>query len=198
MATAVASVAPGAGGAASLAGEGASAHGNGQSRPVRAAPRFCSVRVLITGMSATGKSSVVAALRGRGCVAYDVDDGLTVCDPADGRWHWRTDEVRRLLADGHRYDVFLAGCSEEQADFVWDLTVLLTVPLPVLVQRLRTRSGNTYGRSADERAQVLADVADVEPLLRRRADLVIDTTLPLASVVDRVLAAVREREHEGR
>jgi dephospho-CoA kinase len=146
------------------------------------------VRVLITGMSGTGKSTVVAALRGRRQVAYDVDDGLSDFDPSDARWHWRTSEVRRLLeaADGSR--IYLAGCSEEQTMFRWDAVILLTAPEAVMLERLRTRPGNTYGRSGCEQAQVLADLADVEPLLRRSADLVIDTTQPLASVVDQVLA----------
>ncbi len=156
------------------------------------------VRVLVTGMSGTGKSSVVAELRDRGYVAYDVDDDLSAFDPSDGRWHWRTDEVRRLLAQADENHVFIAGCSEEQVRFAWDVKVLLTVPQEVMLDRLGTRTGNTYGRSPVEQEQVLADLADVEPLLRRSADLIIDTTVPLRSVVDQVLAAADGAKRSSR
>ncbi len=140
-------------------------------------------------MSGTGKTSVVAELRRRGRVAYDVDDGFTSVDPADGRWHWRTDEVGQLLAQGDVTDVFIAGCSEEQVSFTWDIKILLTAPQGVILHRVQTRSGNAYGRSPSEQEQVLADLASVEPVLRRTADVVIDTTIPLMAVVDEILAA---------
>ena len=78
-----------------------------------------------------------------------------------------------------------AGCSDEQTQFDWDLKVILTAPQEVIAQRLITRATNRYGRSERDRAQVLAD----RPLLRRGADVVIDTTQPLARVADTVLAA---------
>ena len=73
------------------------------------------------------------------------------------------------------------------------MRVLLTAPAPVLVERLRTRTGNPYGRAGPELAQVLADVAEVEPLLRRSADLVVTTTEPVAQLADRLIGALRSR-----
>lgn len=89
--------------------------------------------------------------------------------------------------------VLVAGCSEEQAQFAWDLTVLLTAPTYIVADRLRTRTTNQYGRHPDELEQVLADREQVEPLLRRSADLVVETRRPVAEVADAVLAAVRAR-----
>jgi hypothetical protein len=40
---------------------------------------------------------------------------------------------------------------------------------------------------------VLADLAHIEPLLRRSADLVLSTTSPVAEVADRLLAHVVDR-----
>ena len=56
--------------------------------------------------------------------------------------------------------------------------MLLTAPEPVIFARLLERSSNTYGKTAEERAQTLRDLREVEPGLRRRADAVIDTTQP--------------------
>jgi len=94
-----------------------------------------------------------------------------------------------LLAQHSDGLLFFAGCSEEQVDLPFDRRVLLTAPREVVVERLRTRAGNPYGRSDRERAQVLADLDEVEPLLRRTADLVLTTTDPLPDLVDQLLTS---------
>ena len=143
-------------------------------------------------MSATGKSTLVQELRRRGCAAYDADDDGFSEPRADGRWGWRADAVASLLARAPDGDVlFFAGCSEEQAEMPFDLRVVLTAPEDEIVMRLRTRASNTYGRTPAQGRQVLADLATIEQLLlRRSADLVLNTTAPVAEVADRLLAHV--------
>jgi shikimate kinase len=149
------------------------------------------MRVLLTGMSGTGKSTLVHELRRRGYAAHDADDGFA--EPrADGRWGWRADLIAELLARAPDRLLFFAGCSEEQAELPFDYRVLLTAPRPVLVERLRTRTTNAYGRDHDELARVLADLVEVEPLLRRSADLILTTTRPTAAVADELLGRIAE------
>jgi shikimate kinase len=88
--------------------------------------------------------------------------------------------------------LFFAGCSEEQAELPFDYRVLLTAPRAVLVQRIRTRTNNTYGQDDQELAQVLADLVEVEPLLRRSADLVLTTTAPTAEIAKVLLRRIAE------
>ena len=71
------------------------------------------MRVLLTGMSGTGKSTLVEELRRRGLTAYDADDHGFSELREDGRWGWRADAVAALLAEHE--DLFFAGCSEEQS-----------------------------------------------------------------------------------
>jgi broad-specificity NMP kinase len=147
------------------------------------------MRVLLSGVSGVGKSTLVRELRRRGFRAYDADDdGFSEPRGDDGRWGWRADAVAELLA---RDDLlFLAGTSEEQAWLPFDYRVLLTAPRPVIAERLRTRTTNSYARDGAELEQALSDLDDVEPLLRCSADLVLETTEPVSQVADRVIAAV--------
>jgi hypothetical protein len=72
--------------------------------------------------------------------------------------------------------------------------VLLTAPEAVLVSRLSARTNNPYGQTSAELAQVLGDRAEIEPLLRRSADLVLPSTAPPAELADAVLASIAERD----
>jgi len=73
------------------------------------------MRVLLTGTSGSGKSTLVHELRRRGYAAYDADDHGFSEPRTDGRWGWRADAVRSLLARTPDGDLlFFAGCSEEQ------------------------------------------------------------------------------------
>ena len=138
------------------------------------------MRVLLTGMAGSGKSTLVQDLRRRGYAAYDADDDGFSQPRADGRWGWRADAVASLLAPIPTEDLlFFAGCSEEQIEMPFDYRVVLTAPEDELVVRLMTRTSNAYGRMSAKRSQVLTDLAQVEPLLRRSADLVLSTSAPV-------------------
>ena len=150
--------------------------------------------VLLTGMSGTGKSTLVHELRRRGYTALDADEDGYSEPRADGRWGWRADRVAALLAQPHDGPAFFAGCSEEQADLPFAVRVLLTAPQSILVDRLRTRGG--YGSDDQTLAQVLDDVVEVEPLLRRSADVVLTTTVPVAELADAVLQWITEGRRE--
>lgn len=149
-------------------------------------------RVLVTGMSGTGKSTVVDALRARGIHAIDTDDGWCIDQP-DGTLRWDEPRIGALLSDDEARELVLAGCEENMVGFLprFDTVILLTAPVPVILERIASRSNNDFGKSEDERQRILGDIATVEPLLVKIADVVIDTTMPLDDVVDRVAAAVR-------
>ena len=148
-------------------------------------------RILLTGMSGTGKSSVVEALRDRGYKAVDTDDGWSEPLP-DGRQKWREDAIQDLLSTEDADVLFVAGCEENQVKFhpQFDHIVLLSAPLDTLVERLATRTSNPYGKAPEEFRRFLVDVETVEPLLRRVAGHEVRTTVPLDEVVTTVLRLV--------
>jgi dephospho-CoA kinase len=148
-------------------------------------------RVLLTGMSGTGKSSVVEALAARGYKAIDTGDGFCDVQP-DGRQLWREDAIQALLATEDAEVLFVAGCEENQGRFhpQFDHIVLLSAPLETMVERLQTRTNNPYGKSPLEFGRFLEDVEAVEPLLRRAADHEVRTTAPVDEVVATILRLV--------
>jgi dephospho-CoA kinase len=142
-------------------------------------------------MAGTGKSSVVRVLGARGYKAIDTDDGW--CDPLpDGRQMWREDAIQLLLDTEDTDVLFVAGCEENQVKFhpLFDHIILLSAPLQILVERLATRTSNSYGKAPGELDRVLDDVNTIEPLLRQVADHEIRTTMPLEDVVTTILCFV--------
>jgi dephospho-CoA kinase len=160
-------------------------------------------RVLITGMSGTGKSSVIAALAARGYKAVDADDNglshvisvpedeLTGLGPGQD-WVWQEDCIAELLAADDTDVLFLGGCAPNQGTFYpqFDHVILLSAPADVIVARLTERTTNPYGKRPEEIARTLALQQIIEPLLRQGADHEIDTTMALDEVVARVLQLV--------
>lgn len=147
---------------------------------------------LVTGMSGTGKSTVLRALADRGHDVIDTDSDawsrwVTLPD-GTGDWVWREPEIERLLAGADGRTLFVAGCKSNQGVFypLFDAVVLLTAPVDVLLERIERRDDNPYGKSPGERALVLHHVATIEPLLRRTATHVLDADAPLSVVVARL------------
>ena len=151
-------------------------------------------RILITGMSATGKSSVIVELAALGHHAVDLDSPAWSETRADGEWVWREDRVEKLLSSDDAGTLFVSGCASNQVRFYpqFDAIILLSAPVDVMLRRLETRTTNSFGKHPDELAQILRDVAETEPLLRRRAGHEIDTTAPLDDVVAAVLRIAAE------
>jgi len=141
--------------------------------------------VLVTGMSGTGKSAVLAELEGRGHRVVDTDYGDWV-DTSGPEPLWREERIAELL-DAHANGLlFVGGCVANQGRFYnrFDTVVLLSAPKEVILERVATRESNAFGKSDDEREQIVRDLEATEPLLRAAATKEIDTRAPLREVAD--------------
>jgi shikimate kinase len=168
-------------------------------------------KVLITGMSGTGKSTLICELSARGYRAIDTDtdewsEWTTVAGPPDGSgsgeerdWIWRENRIQSLLSTEDADVLFISGCKSNQGKFYaqFDHVILLSAPVTLLVERLATRTTNPYGKHPDELAQILGYVHTVEPLLRRTASLEVDTSVPVEQVVETILHLVLNDENPG-
>jgi dephospho-CoA kinase len=163
-------------------------------------------RVLLTGMSGTGKSILISKLAALGYKAIDADADEwsewvaadSGSEPGDSPvranedWVWREDRIGDLLATEDVDILFLSGCAQNMGLFLpqFDHIVLLSAPADTIIERLKTRTNNAYGKHPDEVARVLALQRTVEPLLRNVATHEIDTRAPVDQVLEAVLRLV--------
>jgi dephospho-CoA kinase len=153
-------------------------------------------------MSGTGKSSVLAELARRGHRVVDTDYGdwiEEVSESGGTERLWREKAVEALLDDhAGGGTLFVAGCVANQGTFYprFDAVVLLSAPADVILERVATRETNRFGRAERERATILRDLDEVEPLLRADATAELDTRASLDEVADaleRIAATSRRR-----
>jgi shikimate kinase len=146
-------------------------------------------RILVTGMSGTGKSTALQELARRGFRTVDTDEGGWTewrDDDGGGGYYWNEPRMDELLAGVGDAPLFVSGTATNQGRFYprFDAVVLLSAPVGVLLERIDGRTANPYGKSPEERELILTHVAEVEPLLRATCTHELDATRPLEEVVD--------------
>ena len=144
--------------------------------------------VLITGMSGTGKTTVLNELSRRGYRTLDTDyDGWVL---PDGTW----DESRMSDLLSSEPSLVISGTVENQGRFYDRFTavVLLSAPIEVLMERVSGRTNNPYGTSNADLCSIRQHVLEIEPLLRAGATVELDgrrTVTELADAIGRLMTA---------
>ncbi|MEV6635520.1 AAA family ATPase [Actinoplanes sp. NPDC051470] len=139
-------------------------------------------RVLLTGMSGAGKSTLLEAVARRGYTTVDTDyDGWELPGAL-----WDEPRMSALLAE--HPTIAVGGTAQNQGRFYdrFEHVIYLRVPLEVLLDRVRARTNNPYGKTAEQQADITRYVAEVEPLIRRTATLELDGRLSVSALADRV------------
>jgi dephospho-CoA kinase len=148
-------------------------------------------KVLVTGMSGTGKSTVLAELEQRGFAVIETDVApWSEWSDEVGGYVWREELIHELLVREHETTLYISGTVSNQGRFYprFDAVVLLSAPSDVLLRRIESRTTNDFGKSSEERERIIDDIAQVEPLLRATATHEIDATQPIAAVVAELVA----------
>jgi dephospho-CoA kinase len=147
-------------------------------------------KVLVTGMSGTGKSTALMQLQQRGFQVVDTDEPpWSEWSDQDGGYVWREEPITELLARDDGQPLYVSGTVSNQGRFysLFDAVVLLSAPTEVLLRRIESRATNDYGKALEERGLILSQLSEVEPLLRATCTHEIDATQPIPDVVDQLV-----------
>lgn len=159
------------------------------------------MKILITGMSGTGKTSVLEELARRGWDVVDSDDPAWKVPDHLGDMVWDAEAITTLLnAPRDRRPLAVQGTVSNQGRFydLFDAVVCLVAPIEVMLERVSLRTNNPYGKSAAEWAEIVANRERFQEALMRGADLVIDTgDITIAHVADRVIAYLSRPTHDS-
>ncbi len=133
--------------------------------------------MFITGLSGVGKSSVLELLSKRGYNVIDTDYEFTTNYRSE-EMLWNEDKINQLLYENRNKLLILSGCYSNQGKFYqyFDHIVLLTADIDVMLERLNKRTTNFYGKSEKDKVEIIDSYITIFPLLKKRADKIIDTT----------------------
>jgi len=174
---------------------------------------------LIEGVSGSGKTTVAEELERRGYQVIHGDRKFAYYgDPESGEpqdwpsdqserdtvgwgyehWIWPLEKVRLLIADQSNAMTFFCGGSRNRHHFIdlFDQVFVLEVDPTTLNRRLVARPDDEFGGKPIERELTLR-------LHESRADIPgnavsIDATLPIARVVDQILAKCHATDRDAR
>jgi dephospho-CoA kinase len=170
------------------------------------------MKIFITGLAGTGKTTVINELVRRGYNAYSTEElGLNQhldtlsskvvkrpAPPMDYTRYkniWNLPKIKRLLTNDDL--VFIADLNSAQDDYyrLFDKVIVLTIDKETQKDRLLTRNTNPhdYGKHPEDLKRIL-NVHDSEQakLTSIQNSVAIDSTQPLQIVIDRVLEQVRQ------
>lgn len=174
----------------------------------------------VTGISGSGKSTVLSELKQRGYDAYDVDEA----GPATAKWHndltgyvhpkssvkkedrtpeflsqhsWKVPRqgVEDLAKQASTKTVFLGGAIANELELrdLFSSVFALAIDDDTLRHRLATRTDNDWGKNPHELEHTLTVNHELDERYREFGYMVIDATQPLEKVVGDILAKVEKR-----
>lgn len=170
------------------------------------------MKILITGVVGSGKSTIIKELRKRGYHAYDGDivKGLTRWEDGNGQpvvdkpkpkpkgwfdnhyWNWNEQLLRELLNKSKL--IFIGGIASNQKKFysLFDKTILLTLDANTLTLRVKSRKTNSFGKDKNELSHIQSWHKPFEDDLKKMGVVSIDGNLPLNVIIARILKEANE------
>ena len=137
-------------------------------------------RILLTGMSGVGKSTVLEKLAAEGIQCIDLDDGW-MCK-IRGERQIDMKAVQRFVQAHDQEPVVFAGCAVNQGDLNADYTILLTASPEIMRERIAGRK-NPFGKDEEAWQKIMKDKSEIEPILKARSNMVINTEQALDETV---------------
>lgn len=163
---------------------------------------YCAeVKIYVTGVAGSGKSSIVRALSAEGIAAVDMDLGLCHWENREtggmagwepGRseewyashgWMCDTPELENILDTNE--NIVVVGLSSNQEEYLarFDKVFILHCSPETVIARLNARTDSDYGKHPAEQARLLAWQKTFEAEMVAKGAIPLDADRPLAEVV---------------
>ena len=146
------------------------------------------MRVLITGMSGVGKSTVLRHLDEEAIkIELDEDDWMVWSE----EYQEEVIDIERLIKlfeSNPENNIFISGTAINQGKIYpnLDAVITLTAPLDVMKSRIISRTENPFGKSEAEWAKIVADKQEFEAQIIAGSDLVINTDQPIEVTIQEI------------
>lgn len=155
--------------------------------------------LFITGMSGTGKSTVLEKLSGRGYKTIDTDyDRLSIQsynhDMQEHEWVWDEFKMKRILEEHAAGVLFISGTVSNQGKFYpyFDEIICLSAPADILMERVRNRTTNDYGKTDADRKEIMDNLERFGAIIEAGAGRRIDATRDIDSIADEIESLARD------
>jgi len=154
----------------------------------------------ISGVSGTGKTTLMHELRSRGKEAHDTDVDCIRRSKQTGEslnydrakiegyeWIYPTESLKKLKTQSSTKDVFLLGSIDNFHEVIAaaDEYIWMTIPLDLLTERLDKRT-KQYGKSDSERKSILALYKEMSVAINPEL-FTLDATKSVESIADDLL-----------
>lgn len=155
----------------------------------------CQKRILLTGMSGVGKTTILSMLQDENTICIDLDE--TDYIEVDIETKERLISIDKLLSYINSIsdkNLILAVCEANQGQIysLMSAVIVLTASLEVMKERINKRQNNNYGKDKEEWEQIVRNKKEIESLLIRRADYVIQTDGEIHEVFNKVKMIIDE------
>lgn len=147
------------------------------------------VKVLLTGMSGVGKSTILKQISKSYSYSIDLDyDGWIHMDDMSNDRKMDTNRIINYIQKYNDEDIFFSGTTINQKEIYpyLDFIITLTAPIEIMHERILSRENNSFGKSNHDWEKIKNDKREFEQLIMKSSDFVISTDKIANDIVDEI------------
>ena len=166
------------------------------------------MKIYITGVSGTGKTTLAKELNKKGIATYSIDEVDGLCywvNKTDGhivnyeatlnkefidshKWVCDVEQLKKLINTAD--PIIILGLAENQEEFInlFNKVLLLQCPPEVFLQRIMERKDNDFGKDPSAQEFIKSSYQEFETKLLEHGAISIDANRPINDVLQSILS----------